>query len=110
MSSKRSAEVDRQVGPSGLKSDDPQPSADFNQNGINQRLENMNADLDRNERHLRGIESIPGALLNKATKDKTKRKDLVFESRDQKIAAVKKRDIEVEVLFKVRDLCCFTVS
>ncbi len=68
--------------------------------GMDQRLENMNADLDHNERHLRGIESIGGALANKATKDKTKRKDLQFESRDQKIELVKKRDAEVEVLYK----------
>jgi hypothetical protein len=67
---------------------------------IDQRLENINADLDHNERHLRGIESIAGALANKATKDKTKRKDLVFESRDQRIAEVKKRDTEVDVLYK----------
>ena len=68
--------------------------------GMDQRLENMNADLDHNERHLRGIETIAGALANKATKDKTKRKDLTFESREQKIEGVKKRDAEVEVLFK----------
>jgi hypothetical protein len=68
--------------------------------GMDQRLENMNADLDHNERHLRGIESIGGALANKATKDKTKRKDLQYESREQKIEQVKKRDAEVEVLYK----------
>ncbi len=68
--------------------------------GMDQRLENMTADLKHNERHLRGIESIGGAIANKATKDKTKRKDLVFESREEKIMQVQKRDAEVEVLFK----------
>merc|ERR1712000_126416 len=68
--------------------------------GIDQRLENINADLDHNERHLRGIESIAGALANKATKDKTKRKDLIFEARERQIEVVKKRDAEVDVLYK----------
>ncbi len=68
--------------------------------GIDQRLENMNADMDHNERHLRGIESIGGAIANKATRDKTKHNNLKFESREQKIEGVKKRDAEVEVLFK----------
>lgn len=35
-----------------------------------------------------------------ATKDKTKRNDLVFESREVKIMQVQKRDAEVEVLYK----------
>jgi hypothetical protein len=68
--------------------------------GMDQRLENMTADLKHNERHLRGIESIGGAIANKATKDKTKRNDLVFVSREEKIMQVQKRDAEVEVLFK----------
>jgi hypothetical protein len=68
--------------------------------GMDQRLENMSADLKHNERHLRGIESIGGAIANKATKDKTKRNDLVYESREERIMQIQKRDAEVDVLYK----------
>ena len=68
--------------------------------GIDQRLENINADLSHNDRHLRGIESIAGALANKATKDKTQRNALIYEVRERKIEMVKKRDTEVDVLYK----------
>lgn len=78
--------------------------------GMHQRLEDMDVDLARNERHIRGIESIPGAIANKIVKDKSmkNRKEIVFEAREHKIEAAKKSDKEVEILYKFNNdkVCC----
>lgn len=48
-------------------------------------LDSMNANLDKAERHLRGIHSIGGALRNHYTEDKTKNNAPVFDKKDRTV-------------------------
>lgn len=52
---------------------------------IEYNMDNINANLDKSERHLRGIHSIGGALKNHYTEDKTKNNTPVFVKQDRTV-------------------------